>query len=199
MENIATTGKNEGGNGIAAGGFAGAEAARLWPQFQPGETVLLAARPHQGKTLLALALAAQAAQAGPGGVFLTGEESAADVAAQLARMGLVQAGVKTLSRDRIGTADVLEQIESAAPGTLVAVDYLQGLTGGPRGAGVAAMRRTARARGVALLCLCQVLPGAEGRMPTAQDLRSADEFGLGQFDRLIALFDGRCEITALTH
>jgi DNA repair protein RadA/Sms len=88
----------------------------------PGAVVLLAGEPGVGKSTLLLDVAARAAATGSRVLYLTGEESAAQVRMRAERIGALHPNLLLAAETDLGR--VLGHIESAAPDLLV-VDSVQ--------------------------------------------------------------------------
>ncbi|WP_415854397.1 DNA repair protein RadA [Sinomonas sp. G460-2] len=92
----------------------------------PGAVILLAGEPGVGKSTLLLDVAAKVAAAGTGGVlYVTGEESAAQVKLRAERIGAVASGLYLSAETDLGQA--LGQVEKLEPRLLV-VDSVQTLS-----------------------------------------------------------------------
>jgi hypothetical protein len=119
---------------LAARYAAASPAAKIYGRLDPGDLMLIAARPGQGKTMLALELAAQAAKAGRQSAFFTLEYTEQDVCDRLGQLGLDYDALRsqlTLNCSEAICADYIIATMQAAPqGTLIAVDYLQLTSGG---------------------------------------------------------------------
>ncbi|MCL2464228.1 MAG: DNA repair protein RadA [Micrococcales bacterium] len=101
----------------------------------PGAVVLLAGEPGVGKSTLLLDVAARAARGGRRVLYVTGEESAAQVRLRAGRIGALEAGL--LLADETDLATVLGHVEQVAPDLLivdsvqtVASDQVEGAAGG---------------------------------------------------------------------
>lgn len=91
----------------------------------PGSVVLLAGEPGVGKSTLALDVAARAARLGGGPVlYLTGEESAAQVRLRAARIGALEENLLLAAENELGR--VIGHIEAVNP-SLTIVDSVQTL------------------------------------------------------------------------
>ncbi|MFC6421261.1 DNA repair protein RadA [Ornithinimicrobium tianjinense] len=88
----------------------------------PGAVVLMAGEPGIGKSTLALDVAARAAREGASVLYVSGEESAAQVKLRAERVGALADTLYLASETDLGT--VLGQIEQADP-ALVVVDSVQ--------------------------------------------------------------------------
>ncbi|MDR1189783.1 MAG: DNA repair protein RadA [Bifidobacteriaceae bacterium] len=114
-----------------------ADDARHWPTtvgeldrvlgggIVPGSVVLLGGEPGVGKSTLLLDVAARAAAGGRKVVYLTGEESASQVAARAVRIGAAHPGLKLATATELGQA--LGIVHSERPDLLV-VDSIQTLS-----------------------------------------------------------------------
>jgi DNA repair protein RadA/Sms len=126
--------------GIAAvtpiGGVTSAEAARtpsgigevdrvLGGGFVPGSIILIGGDPGIGKSTLLLQLAARVATGGGTALYITAEESAAQIRGRAERIGAVVEGLNLAATTELETA--LAAIEGAAP-ALAVVDSVQTLT-----------------------------------------------------------------------
>ncbi|MCW2621544.1 MAG: radA [Frankiales bacterium] len=129
----------------------------------PGAVVLLAGEPGVGKSTLTLAVAAQAARAGAPVLYVTGEESAAQVRLRAGRTGALESHLWLAAETDLGA--VLSHIESVGPQLLV-VDSVQtiasaqaeGSAGGVTQirAVTAALIAVAKARGIATILVGHV-------------------------------------------
>jgi DNA repair protein RadA/Sms len=91
----------------------------------PGSVVLLGGEPGVGKSTLLLEVAARAAAGGRRVVYLTGEESASQVAARAVRIGAADPGVKLANVTELGQALAVAARERPE---LLVVDSIQTLS-----------------------------------------------------------------------
>jgi replicative DNA helicase len=181
--------------------------AALLARLVPGELLLLASRPGQGKTLLALGLCVEALARGGSAAFFTLDFTPEDVARGMAGFGrdadeFGERFVRDHS-DAICAAHIEARLADAPAGTLVVVDYLQLLDQKrehpPLAAQVQALRRFARSRGAIVVCLSQVdrrYDPARGTLPGPADVRLPNPLDLALFDRACFLHAGRMAITS---
>lgn len=179
--------------------------AAVLDRLVPGDLVLVAARPGQGKTLFAAGLVAEALARGRHAAFFTLAVAAAEVERYLERTGrpLGAARERLLVDDGDGvTADhVAARLADAAPGTLVAIDYLQLLDQRrdqpPLDAQVAALARFAAAHGAVVVVLAQVRRDYRPDVkpfPDLGDVRLPNPVDLSAFTKACFLEGGRVHL-----
>lgn len=114
---------------LAAKAAALTPASRLFPQFRPGDLVLVGARPGQGKTLMSLELAVEAMKSGHRAAFFSLEYTEKDVLDRLRTIGVEPAQFagtfEVDCSDAISADYVVKQMAAAPHGTVVVIDYLQ--------------------------------------------------------------------------
>lgn len=184
-----------------------ARAGRVLAGLVPGDTLLLAARPGQGKTILALDLLREAGRQGRTAVFFSLFYAPFEAAGLVARQQQGGEGAEGFALPRIETPDVLDaaHVEAAmgeaAPGSLVVIDYLQLLARDEGRAAqareVAALARLARERGFVVVILSQVKRGFDPRLaevPGPGDIAEPAPEGLGAFTKALFLHEGRMRL-----
>jgi replicative DNA helicase len=182
-------------------------AAKLYGRLQPGELVLVGARPGQGKTLLALELAAEAAKSGGQGMFFTLEYTDKDVLDRLRAIGREPAELGDRfgfdCSDRISAAYIIDKMATAPRGTLVVVDYLQLLDqrreNPPLAEQVRALKAFAEARGLVIVFISQIdrsYDPAEKPYPDARDIRLPNPVDLELFSKSWFLNNGEISLQA---
>jgi len=182
-------------------------AAKLYGRLQPGELVLVGARPGQGKTLLALELAAEAAKSGGQGMFFTLEYTDKDVLDRLRAIGREPAELGDRfgfdCSDRISAAYIIDEMATAPRGTLVVVDYLQLLDqrreNPPLAEQVRALKAFAEARGLVIVFISQIdrsYDPAEKPYPDARDIRLPNPVDLELFSKSWFLNNGEISLQA---
>ncbi|MBR0739217.1 AAA family ATPase [Bradyrhizobium liaoningense] len=114
---------------LAAKAAAVTPASKLFPQFRPGDLVLVGARPGQGKTLMSLELAVEAMKCGQRAAFFSLEYTVRDVMDRLRAIGVDPARFGQLFEidcsDAISADYVVKQMAASPRGTFVVIDYLQ--------------------------------------------------------------------------
>lgn len=182
---------------------AASPAVRLFGALNPGDLVLLGARPGQGKTLLSLELAVEAIKAGRTSAFFTLEYTEAEVLTRLRAIGADPASLAdkfTLdTSDAICSDYIIARLASAARGSLVVIDYLQLLDRRrdtpDLNSQIRALRSFARSAGVILVIILQIdrsYDPAKKCCPDLSDVRLMNELDLGLFSH--ACFVGADEI-----
>jgi replicative DNA helicase len=170
--------------------------------FSPGDLLLLAGRPRQGKTLLSLEIAIEAMKAGRSAAFFTLECTRAEVLHYLALVGgdlrSYERRLRIDTSDDISASHIIRELDSAAPGTVVVVDYLQLLDQKRQNPDlcdqVASLRLFAQQRGLVVVCLSQIhrsFDEGEMRVPSLDDVRLPNPVDLNLFTKACFVHDGR--------
>jgi hypothetical protein len=162
--------------------------------LQPGDLVLVGARPGQGKTLMGLRILMEALEAGRSGTFFTLEYTERDVSERLRALGFDRAPYARRlvvdTSDSISAGYIVSALNEVLEGTVAVVDYLQ-LLDRSRGTPplmeqLCVLRAFARDRGVILVFLSQIDrsydPVGES-VPSIDHVRLADPLDLSLFSR----------------
>jgi len=177
----------------------------LFARLQPGELVLVGARPGQGKTLLSIGLAIEAMKRGTSAAFFTLDFTRADVArcfAKLKRDINDFADLFVLDDSEEIRADyVVSRMASAPPKTLVVIDYLQLLDHRRDNPSLMdqmqELRRFATERQMIVVCLSQISRGYEAASkpyPDLTDVRLPNPLDLSLFDKACFLSNGELRL-----
>jgi len=175
--------------------------ASLLATLDPGERLLIAARPRQGKTLLALQLAVAGARAGRQVHFFSMDYTPTDVREKLQALG---ADTDDLSgrlhidcSDDICADHVIAALETAPRKSIAVIDYLQLLdqrrSTPPVQQQVESLSRLARARGLVIAFICQIdrsFDSAASPLPGLADIRLPNPLDLSLFSRAWFLHAG---------
>lgn len=167
-----------------------------------GDLLLLAGRPGQGKTLLSLEIALEAMKAGRSAAFFTLECTRAEVLHYLSALGgdprSYGSQLRIDTSDDIRASHIIRELDSATPGTVVVVDYLQLLDqkrlNPDLAAQVASLRAFAGERGLVVVCLSQIhrsFDDGEKRVPSLADVRLPNPVDLNLFTKACFIHEGR--------
>lgn len=203
---------NEEGYGawslLAAKMSVASPASRLFPVLRPGDCLLLAARPEQGKTLLAFELVIEAMRHGRQGVFFTLEYTQRDIVERFGSLAAQAEGFADRftfdSSDGICAGHITRVLANAEPGALAVIDYLQLLDQKRSNPDlleqVRALRSFARKRGVIFVFIAQIDRSFDlsGRaMPSMGDIRLPNPLDLTLFSRACFLHAGEIRFETL--
>lgn len=179
--------------------------SRILSALQPGELVLLAARPGQGKTLLALELLLEAAKHKREACFFTLEWSEQETRSRLEQLqgedAALSRRVRIDASDAICADHVIDRMRHAPRGSLVIIDYLQLLDQDRRKPGIgdqlAALGEFATSSGITFILLSQVdrrYDPATRPVPDVGDIRMPNPVPLALFSRACFLHDGEIRL-----
>ncbi|MCK1391244.1 DNA helicase [Bradyrhizobium sp. 1] len=192
---------------LAAKAGAATPANRLFPQFQPGDLVLVGARPGQGKTLMSLELAVEAMKSGHRAVFFSLEYTERDVLDRLRAIGVDPAQFDKLFEvdcsDAISADYVVKQMAAAPRGTVVVIDYLQLLDQRRENPDLTVQVRTlksfARDMGLIVVFISQIDRSYDPSMKACPDLsnvRLPNPLDLKLFDKTCFLNNAEVQFSA---
>ncbi|MEZ4425860.1 MAG: DNA helicase [Gemmatimonadota bacterium] len=184
--------------------------SRLLSRLDPGDLLLIAGRPGQGKTRLGIRLAVDAVRAGRHAVIFTLEYHRDQVLDCIRSMGedprRLGDRLSIDDADEIDADHIVARSDTAAPGTLILIDYLQLLDQRRDSASlsdqVTTLRTLARQRDLILVFLSQVHRSfaASGRsMPRLSDLKLPNPVDLGAFTRSCFVHQGRMTFGTVRH
>ena len=179
--------------------------AKFCPNSNPGDMILVAARPGQGKTLLALEMAAKASQLGRSGYFFTLDYNARDVSERLLLMGLDQPSnprsVVVDTSDDITADHIIRRLRAEADPALVIIDYLQLLDQKRTNPSLEDQIKSLRQYVVETGAICVVISQidrafdlSEKPMPDLSDVRLPNPLDLSAFRRHFFLHDGKIQV-----
>ena len=176
-------------------------AKEVLSQLNPGDLVLIGARPGHGKTLLGLELAALAEKTRRKGYVFSLDYTEMDVWDRFAKLGVDQnAKARSIvvdTSDDICAAYIVECLENALGDALVIVDYLQLLdqrrSNPPLQEQGQALKEFAIGQGAIVVLISQIDRAFElssSEMPTIEDIRLPNPVDLSLFDKWCFLHDG---------
>lgn len=175
-------------------------AARLFAQLQPGDMVLVGARPGQGKTLLSVELAGEALKAGQRAAFFTLEYTEAEVTERFRAAGVDPAAffgsLELDTSEGICADHIVARLSTAPRRTLAVIDYLQLLDRRRDTPDLATQVRTlqafARARGLVFVVISQIHRSYDPKAkscPDLADVRLINDLDLRLFSKACFLHD----------
>jgi replicative DNA helicase len=179
----------------------------LFANLEPGDLLLLGARPGQGKTLKSIELAVDAMKAGHRAVFFTLEYTKRDVVDRFSTIGADYAqfaGLFTFDcSDAISADYIIEALAAAPRGTLVIVDYLQLLDQKRDKPDLAvqvhALKSFARDRGLIIVFISQIdrsYDASEKPCPDIGDVRLPNPLDMHLFNKTCFLNKGDVQFQA---
>jgi len=192
---------------LAAKAAEAAPAGALLGRLIPGDMVLVAARPGQGKTLMSLELAVAAMKQGNRAVFFTLEYMHADILDRFRAIGVEPARFDQLfefdTSDAISADYIVRILRSAPRGTLAVIDYLQLLDQRRENPGlmeqVCTLKAFARDSGVILVFISQIDRSYNPEtkpVPDIGDIRLPNPLDLSLFDKACFLNKGEIRFQA---
>ena len=192
---------------LAARAAAAGPSRELLARLNPGDLVLLAARPGHGKTLMSLELIVEAIKRGRHGIFFTFEYNENEVLNRIRRI----TGDPAILGDRfaIDTSDsinadyIINRLATAPSSAVVVVDYLQLLDQRRENptlmAQVRALKSFAADRGLIIVFISQIdrsYDPSSRPCPGLEDVRLPNPLDLRLFDKTCFLNDGKVQIAA---
>jgi replicative DNA helicase len=182
-------------------------ASRLLSQLNPGDLVLLGARPGHGKTLLGLELIVEAIRRGRAGFFFTLEYHDVDVLRQLRSLGVdpetIEGSFTLDTSDDICADHVIARLRQAPSDAIAAIDYLQLLDQRRRNPELAdqisALKAFAKASELVIVVISQidrsfVLRGKP--LPELSDVRLPNPLALTLFTKTCFMHEGEIRLEA---
>jgi len=181
---------------------------RLFNALSPGDLLLLAARPSEGKTLLGLELTILAMKQGVSGRFFSLEYNESDINDRFAALGEDRSRFQEFfsfdNSDAISADYLMEQLSTAEPGTMVVIDYLQLLdqkrSNPPLMEQVRALKTFATTSQLIIVFISQIDRAYERstrRRPDIGDIRLPNPLDLSLFNKTCILSNGEVEIASV--
>ncbi len=176
-------------------------AKKLLAVFEPGEMVLVGARPGQGKTRLSLEIAVEAMLGGNPAVFFSLEYGAADLFDLFVSIDRKLSDFRELfefdTSDSICAEYIIDRLSDSPPATVVVVDYLQLLDQKRSTPGledqIIALKSFAETRKMIMLFISQIdrrFDMTDRSCPGLDDVRLPNPLNLNLFSRSCFLNNG---------
>ncbi len=180
----------------------------LLKELNPGDLVLLGARPGHGKTLLGLELVLAALRQGRAAAFFTLEYSEQDMVERFRAVGAdpqqLEGEFLFDNSDDISAGYVAQRLEGAPAGSVAVIDYLQLLDQKREHPElkeqVLALRGLARRRGVIMVCISQIdrrFEASARAIPELRDVRLPNPVDLTAFDKACFLNEGEISLSSV--
>jgi len=182
-------------------------AAMILAGLNPGDLVLLGARPGHGKTLMGLEFIIEAINAGNQATFYSLEYTEKDIAERLSALGsdiLTNKDAFTFdTSDDICADYIIEGLSSAPRGTVVVIDYLQLLDQNRSKPIIAtqlpALKTFAETAGLIVIMISQIdrnYDPTTKSLPDITDVRMPNSIDLELFTKMIFINDGELNLQA---
>ncbi len=180
-------------------------AAIVLSRLEPGDLVLLGARPGHGKTLLGLELASKAVTLGRKGYFFTLDYHERDIADRFSALGIdpvpEQKAVVIDTSDEVSANYIINRLERVLEPAVIVIDYLQLLdqrrTNPSLDDQITSLRRYVKATGAICVLISQIDRSFDlsvKTMPDVSDVRLPNPLDLSVFDKYCFLHDGEVQL-----
>ena len=177
-------------------------------QVNPGDLLLIGARPGQGKTTMALQLVLRAALSGKTGWFFSLEWNLSDIHYRTRKTGIniSQLGNRFQfdNSDDISAKYIISRIGSCLPGTVVAIDYLQLLDQDRHKPDVSTqiglIKEYAKRRGIIFILISQIDRSydlMDQQYPGIENIRLPNPLNLKLFDKACFISNGETTVTSI--
>ncbi|MEP2707415.1 MAG: DNA helicase [Roseibium sp.] len=180
-------------------------AKTILSKLDPGDMLLLGARPGHGKTLLGLELVAMANDFGRTGLFFTLEYTEQQVLDRISALGIdrntMGDAIILDTSDEICTDYVISRASKTDGDVIIVIDYLQSLDQKRANSSLAdqipALRAYAKAERSIVVVISQIDRSFDlnrNAFPNRSDIRMPNPFDLNLFDKTCFLHDGKIRL-----
>ncbi len=189
---------------LSASISAGSHGEKILPHMQPGDLVLLGARPGHGKTLLGLEILSTAIDRGKRGYFFTLDYTALDVSNRLETLEINNGSSLIVdTSDAISADYIIGKLENSSDKSLVVIDYLQLLDQDRKKPALSLQIRTlksfAEKSETIIIILSQIDRSFDlqnSQMPSLSDIRLPNPVDLKLFSNVCFLHNGEIEFSS---
>ena len=173
-------------------------------QINPGEMVLVGARPQQGKTTFCLQMGMVAMQQQSHCYFFSLDAVLSEMQTRFSRLGDSILNHEQRfhfdDSDDISAQYLMQQLAAAPADSLVVVDFLQALEFRRDQPGLDVqlpmLKSFARQQRLEVVFISQIDRRCEQRLPGVADIKVSNPFDLDVFDRLCFLHEGQLHLQA---
>lgn len=178
--------------------------SKLYSNLTPGNLLLIGARPGQGKTLLGLKLAIEAMKQGKPSTFFSLEYTERDLNKRFTAIGVARSDFNDLfefeNSDAINADLIVSRLDTAPPGSIAIVDYLQLLDqkrDNPElDTQIRLLQGFARKKSLILAFISQIDRSYDPErkpLPDIEDIRLPNALDLSLFDKTCFLHNGQMQ------
>lgn len=190
---------------LVASSTAAQPAHDILEKLEPGDMVLIGARPGQGKTLLGLELAARARQIHRKGYFFTLDYTARDISDRFAAMGIDPVSTRKSmvvdTSDDVSVGYILRRLAAEDAPVLMVIDYLQLLdqkrTHPSLSDQITSLRHYVKETGAICVAISQIdrsFDLSDKTMPDISDVRLPNPLDLSVFEKRVFLHNDTIRI-----
>lgn len=182
--------------------------SELFAKLNPGDLVLLGARPGHGKTIMGLELIAESLKADRAGIFFTleynGKEALERFEAASEHIKIRDRSIQIDTSDSISSDYVMSRLATSSHGTIAIIDYLQIMdqdrTKPALSKQISTLKAFAIQTGIIIVFISQIDRAYElsaKPLPELEDVRLPNPLNLSLFDKSCFLHNGKARINTM--